>query len=102
MIWIMLIVIVVIVAFVFLLVQVDKRIKINYTSQLIIKKILLGIPMVIASFFGYYIIIAILGSPILMYMYGAESGAWVIVLIAGFTIGPILSLITTWLLLRKN
>jgi len=99
MIWIMLIVIV---AFVFLLVQVDKRIKINHTSKLIIKKILLGIPMAVASFFGYYIIIGIIGLPILMYMYGAESGAWAIALIAGFTIGPILSLITTWLLLRKN
>ena len=97
MIWITLIVIV---AFVFLLVQVDKRIKINHTSKLI--KILLGIPMAIASFFGYYIIIGTIGLPILMYMYGADSGAWAIALIAGFTVGPILSLITTWLLLRKN
>ena len=98
MIWIMLLVIV---AFVFLLVQVHKRIKTNNTSKLIIKKILWGIPMAIALFFVYYIIIGII-LPVLMYMYGADSGAWAIALIAGFTVGPILSLITTWLLLRKN
>lgn len=87
---------------VFLLVIVDRKTESKTDSKDPLKKILLGIPMTIALFVVYYIIIGIIGLPVLMGMFGGDSGAWAIALIAGFTIGPILALVTTWKLLSKN
>ena len=66
-----------------------------------ILKILIFLILLFPLFMMYYFLIGIILLPIFYKIYGAESGAWALVLIIGMTLSPILTIITSYKIIKK-